>query len=198
MNKYKGAIIAHIGPMFGGKTSALLADIRKMRIAGFKVVLFKPEKDDRYSETEVVNHDGEKEKSINIKSISEILNYILLNKDIDVIAVDEFQFLKDDRYTAKELISILVNELIKQEKTLIVSGLNLDSNISPFENIKELLPYCTHIYEHKAVCVNCGEDATISYCKVNKKDKELIGGSDLYEPLCLHCYMERINNNKKE
>ena len=32
MHKYKGAIIAHVGPMFGGKTSGLLADVRKMKI----------------------------------------------------------------------------------------------------------------------------------------------------------------------
>ena len=35
MHKYNRAIVAHIGPMFGGKTSGLLADVRKMRIAGY-------------------------------------------------------------------------------------------------------------------------------------------------------------------
>jgi thymidine kinase len=195
MQKYKAAIIAHIGPMFGGKTSALLSDIKKMEIAGFKVALFKPTKDNRYSNEEVVNHDGEKCKSINIKSISDILNYILINKDINVIAVDEFQFLKDDKYTSKELIEKLIEQLIISEKTLIVSGLDLDSNFKPFDNIKELLPYCTHIFKHKAVCMNCGNDATISYCKVKKISKELIGGADIYEPLCIHCYREKIINN---
>ena len=97
MHKYKGAIIAHVGPMFGGKTSGLLADVRKMRIAKYKVGLFKPAKDDRYSNNDVVNHDGESIEAINIKSLKDIIddNYI----DIyDVIAIDEFQFLELPHY----------------------------------------------------------------------------------------------------
>lgn len=192
MRKYKGAIIAHTGPMFGGKTSALLSDVRKMKLAGFNVSLFKPARDNRYSETNVVNHDGTTTGATPIKGISDVLNYMIVHPDKDVIAIDEFQFLKDDKFTAKELISELIKNLLSSEKTLIVSGLDLDSNFTPFDNIKELLPYCTHIYKHKAVCMNCGNEAVISHCKVNKKEKELIGGSDLYVPLCLHCYREEL------
>lgn len=189
MHKYKGAIVAHIGPMFGGKTSGLLADVRKMRIAGYNVGLFKPKKDQRYSDESVVNHDGESISAINIKSLKDIIDEDYIDK-YDVIAIDEFQFLELPHY---DYVYVFINYLISTGKTLIISGLDLDSELYPFKNIKDILPYATHIFKHKAVCVDCGNDATTSYCLVDKKGQELIGADDAYVPLCIHCYNKRKN-----
>ena len=206
MHKYKGGIIAHIGPMFGGKTSGLLADVRKMTIAGYKVSLFKPRKDDRYSENKVVNHDGESIEAINVVTFEDIIKYVDEHPEVNVIAIDEFQFIQ--KVTAEEITKIsklessdmlekldslidaekFIKWIMDNNKTLIISGLDLDSNLNPFSNVKELLPYATHIFKHKAVCVCCGTDATTSYCKVEKGTVELLGGKDIYEPRCLSCY----------
>lgn len=194
MHKYKGAIVAHIGPMFGGKTSGLLADVRKMRIAGYNVGLFKPKKDDRYSANDVVNHDGESISAINIKSLKDIIEESYIDK-YDVIAIDEFQFLELPHY---DYIYVFINYLISTGKTLIISGLDLDSELYPFKNVKDLLPYATHIFKHKAVCVDCGNDATTSYCLVEKEGQELIGADEAYIPLCIHCYNKRKYGEKSE
>lgn len=194
MHKYKGAIIAHVGPMFGGKTSGLLSDVRKMTIAGYKVGLFKPLKDNRYSNNNVVNHDGESLTAINIKSLKDIIT----NKYIDiydVIAIDEFQFLDMPH---NNYIYVFINYLINTGKTLIVSGLDLDSELYPFNNIKDILPYATHIFKHKAVCVDCGNDATTSYCLIAKNSQELIGADESYIPLCIHCYNKRKFGDNNE
>lgn len=194
MHKYKGAIIAHVGPMFGGKTSGLLADVRKMRIAKYNVGLFKPAKDDRYSNNDVVNHDGESIEAINIKSLKDIIdnNYI---DNYDVIAIDEFQFLELPHY---DYVYVFVNYMISKGKTLIISGLDLDSELYPFKNVKDILPFATHIFKHKAVCIDCGNDATTSYCTVKKEGQELIGADDKYVPLCIHCYSKRKYGEKNE
>lgn len=205
MHKYKGAIIAHIGPMFGGKTSGWASDVRKMQIAKFKVVAFKPLKDDRYSNEYVVTHDGLKIKAINVKTFIDIVRYLEKHKDINVVAIDEFQFInsieesRTEKLLAGEIDTIdfltnqfTVNDFIKwiinNNKTLIISGLDLDSDMIPFDNIKELLPYATHIFKHKAVCVDCGSDATITHCKIKKEERTTIGGSEIYEPKCLNCW----------
>lgn len=190
MHRYKGQIIAHIGPMFGGKTSGLLADVRKMRIAGYNVALFKPEQDNRYSNNEVVNHDGEKIEAINVKTAYDILKYVEEHPDVNVIAIDEFQFLKGSSLTSAGIITALTELVYRFKKTLIISGLDLDSDLKPFDNVKELLPFATHIFKHKAVCVKCGNDATTSFCKVEKDSQEKIGGKDIYEPRCLSCYFK--------
>lgn len=194
MHKYKGAIIAHVGPMFGGKTSGLLADVRKMQIAKYKVGLFKPTKDDRYSENKVVNHDGESLLAINITSLKDIIDEGYIDK-YDVIAIDEFQFLELPHY---DYIYVFINYIITNKKTLIISGLDLDSELYPFKNIKDILPFATHIFKHKAVCVDCGNEATTSYCTVEKKGQELIGADDKYVPLCVHCYNKRKHGDKNE
>lgn len=211
MHKYNRAIVAHIGPMFGGKTSGLLADVRKMRIAGYKVALFKPAKDQRYSNNKIVNHDGESIEAINIVCYQDIMDYIKEHPEVNVIAIDEFQFIKSFKEfpdnpsknfkTAMQYIQhyrkhyIHIEDFIKwimnNKKTLIISALDLDSELKPFDKVKSLLPFATHIYKHKAVCSSCGNDATTSYCKVDKDSQEQIGGKDMYEPLCLNCYLER-------
>lgn len=190
MHRYKGQIIAHIGPMFGGKTSGLLADVRKMRIAGYNVALFKPEQDNRYSNNEVVNHDGEKIEAINVKTAYDILKYVEKHPEVDVIAIDEFQFLKGSSLTAAGIVTALIELVYRFKKTLIISGLDLDSELKPFLNVKEILPFATHIFKHKAVCVKCGNDATTSFCKVEKDSQEKVGGKDIYEPRCLSCYFK--------
>lgn len=190
MHKYKGQIIAHIGPMFGGKTSGLLADVRKMRIAGYNVALFKPTMDTRYSKDEVVNHDGEKVEAIRVESFEDLKKYTLNHPEINVIAIDEFQFIKSKLYTVPGIVQELIQEVYKNKKTLIISGLDLDSELNPFDNVKELLPFATHIFKHKAVCVKCGNDATVSFCKIEKDSQEQVGGKDIYEPRCLSCYFK--------
>lgn len=212
MHKYKGALIAHIGPMFGGKTSGWASDVRKMQIAKYKVAAFKPLKDNRYSEEFIVTHDGLKVKAINVKSFMDIVNYMDSHKDINVIAIDEFQFItnieeeREQKFLNDEIdvldflenrftVNDFIEWIIKNNKTLIVSGLDLDSELKPFNNIKELLPFATHIIKHKAVCVQCGCDATTSFCKVEKNSQELIGGEEAYEPRCLKCYMKEKNVN---
>lgn len=205
MHKYEGAIIAHIGPMFGGKTSAWASDVRKMQIAKYNVAAFKPAKDNRYSEEYVVTHDGLKVKSINIECFKDIINYVNEHPEIKVIAIDEFQFINSyseelrkkflngtletlDFIESKIDTKEFVKWIIKTKRTLIISGLDLDSDLVPFANVQELLPFATHIFKHKAVCVTCGADATITHCKIKKDKRNIIGGSDIYEPKCLNCW----------
>ena len=192
MHSYRGGIIVHTGPMFGGKTSGLLADVRKMRIAGYNVALFKPTMDDRYSKQYVMNHDGESIEAIRVTNVEEINAYLEEHPEINVIAIDEYQFLKSDSYTVMES---LLWHVYDEGKTIMVSGLNLDSELYSFKNMKDILPHATHIINHKAVCIDCGSDATTSFCNVDKIEKELVGGKETYSPLCIPCYMKRRKAN---
>lgn len=187
MHRYKGAIMAYVGPMFGGKTSALLSQVKKMRIARYNVGLFKPIGENRYSKEEVVNHDGESLNAIRVETLPEILE-ICSKENFNVIAIDEFQFIRVPDY---DYIATFIEYIIKNKITLVVSCLDLDSDMVPFNMTKELLPYCTHIFKEKAVCIDCGNDASLSFCKIKKTAKKLIGGKDAYDPLCISCYLER-------
>ena len=52
--------IIFVGPMFGSKTTRLLAAIDRYRYQKKNVVAFKPRMDDRYSSTEISTHSGGK------------------------------------------------------------------------------------------------------------------------------------------
>src|SRR5699024_11778436 len=75
INDKNGEIILHCGTMFGGKSSALLSDVRKCRIANLNVLLLKPIIDKRYSVDKVVNHDGVDRKSTRLNSSHVSISY---------------------------------------------------------------------------------------------------------------------------
>ena len=54
------------GTMFSGKTTALINEIERHKLAGFEYLLVKPSLDNRYSESQVVNHNGIELKAVNV------------------------------------------------------------------------------------------------------------------------------------
>ena len=59
MYNYNGGWIEVIcGPMMSGKTEELIRRLTRAKIANQKVIVFKPEIDDRYSDNKVVSHNG--------------------------------------------------------------------------------------------------------------------------------------------
>lgn len=192
-NSRNGEVIAHVGTMFSGKTSGLQADVRKCRIAGLNVGVFKPKMDARYSESAIVNHDGRNLTAFNVERLSEIITISNVN-EYDVIAIDEFQFIDLE----DKLHDFIINEILKKNRKLIISGLDLDSEMQPFENIEKIMPYTTTLDKHKAICRDCYEPAYTIFCTVPKTGQVLVGGSETYVPVCAKCYFERknkVNNN---
>lgn len=54
----QGSIELFVGPMFAGKTSALLQRVAQYESAGLRVAVVKSNKDNRYDAAHVVTHDG--------------------------------------------------------------------------------------------------------------------------------------------
>ena len=91
LNQKDGWIEVITGPMFAGKTEELLRRVKRLEYAKKNIVVFKPLMDNRYADNEVVSHNKNKTKSVNITKAFEIFDYI--DKDTDVVAIDEIQFL---------------------------------------------------------------------------------------------------------
>ena len=77
------------GSMFSGKTEELLRRIKRAEFANQKVLLVKPKIDNRYSDTNVVSHQGSALASQLIDNSSEIN---ALWTDEKIVAIDEAQF----------------------------------------------------------------------------------------------------------
>ena len=102
------------GSMFSGKTEELLRRLRRAQIAGLEVEIFKPSLDTRYDEVQVVSHDQNKIPSTPVDHSSNIL---LLGSDVDVVGIDEAQFLDNH---LPEVVEALADQGIR----VIIAGLD--------------------------------------------------------------------------
>jgi len=181
----EGSIEVITGPMFAGKTEELLRRIKRLEYARKKIILFKPVIDNRYAENEVVSHNKNKAQSINIQSSDEILKHV--DKTIDVVCIDEVQFLDE---SVVKVIEHLANNGIK----VIVSGLDTDFRGEPFSMMPTLLSLAEHVYKLSAICLKCGQPATKTQRIIDGKPAKyfdpivLIGAEENYEARCRNCH----------
>lgn len=192
MHQYKGKLIVHTGSMFSGKTSSLKNDLNRFKIAGYRVSAFKPVVDTRGGE-KITIHDAKSMDAKPLKNIFELIDEVKRN-NLQVVGIDEVQFLKDDISDILECFE----ELLKSGITIVVAGLDMDYNAHAFEVVKELMPYADYLYKHHAVCTRCGADAWVSHRKVKEQRRVFIGAEDEYEPLCRNCYREITEEEERK
>ncbi len=177
MNR-RGSVEVIAGSMFSGKTEELIRRLRRARIAGLKVEIFKPAFENRYSNTMVVSHDATSIISTPVDNPSAIL---LLADDVDVVGIDEAQFFDNS-------LPDVCNQLADTGVRVIVAGLDLDFLGRPFGPMPELLAVAEYVTKLQAICVRCGNLAYVSFRKSDEAQVVLMGEKDHYEPLCRDCY----------
>ena len=175
-----GRIEVVCGSMFSGKTEELIRRMRRAKFARQRVEIFKPSIDVRYSEEDVVSHDQNHILSTPIDSSASIL---LLASDIDVVGIDEAQFLD------MGLIDVC-NELANRGVRVIVAGLDMDYKGVPFGPMPGLCAIADDVTKVHAICVKCGNLAYVSHRKVQDERRVLLGETTEYEPLCRECYQK--------
>lgn len=185
LNQNNGWIEVITGPMFAGKTEELLRRVKRLEYAKQNIVVFKPLIDNRYAENEVVSHNKNRTRSVNISQSKEIFEYV--DKDTDVVAIDEIQFLDEE---AVKICEYLADQGIR----VIVSGLDREFRGEPFSFMPKLLAIAEYVTKLTAVCVKCGAPATRTQRIVNGKPAKyndpivLIGAEESYEARCRRCH----------
>lgn len=182
------------GSMFAGKTEELLRRIRRIEFAKKKVVVFKPEIDNRYSNDEIVSHNKSHVKSINIKSSDEVFR--LLTKPYPyAVAFDEIQFLDEG-------IIEVCEKLADAGVRVICAGLDTDFRGEPFGVMPSLLARAEYVTKLNAICQVCGGLATRTQRLINGKPADyddpiiLVGAKEQYEARCRHCHQVTHKNIK--
>lgn len=178
-----GRIEVVCGSMFSGKTEELIRRLKRAKFAKQKVEIFKPSIDTRYSEVDVVSHDRH---SIQSTPVDSSVSIAKLSAGIDVVGIDEAQFLDDG------LVDVC-NELANQGVRVIVAGLDMDFQGQPFGPIPALCSVADEVTKVHAICVKCGALAYISHRLVANDNRVLLGEQAEYEPLCRECYRKSLN-----
>src|SRR5574344_1483257 len=182
-----GRIEVVCGSMFSGKTEELIRRLRRAQFAKQKVEIFKPSIDTRYSDEEVVSHDHNTISSTPIESSASIL---LLSSDIDVVGIDEAQFLDDG------LVDVC-NQLANRGVRVIIAGLDMDFKGVPFGPIPALCAIADDVTKVHAICVKCGNLAYLSHRIVSGDKRVMLGEQTEYEPLCRECYQKVLKEESK-
>ena len=179
----QGRIEVVCGSMFSGKTEELIRRLRRAQFAKQRVEIFKPAIDVRYSEEDVVSHDQHHIRSTPIDSSASIL---LLSSDIDVVGIDEAQFLDDG-------LPEVCNELANRGVRVIIAGLDMDFRGIPFGPMPALCAIADDVTKVHAICVKCGSLAYVSHRTVADDRRVLLGETQEYEPLCRECYQKAMD-----
>ena len=175
------------GSMFSGKTEELIRRMKRAQFAKQKVEIYKPCIDVRYSEDQVVSHDSHSIPSTPIDSPARMLE---LSSDVEVVGIDEAQFFDE---TLVETVQTLANRGIR----VIVAGLDTDFLGKPFGPMPALMAVAEDIQKVHAICVKCGSPANHSHRLSKSNELVVLGETDIYEPLCRHCYNEAMKEEKE-
>jgi len=174
----RGSIEVIAGSMFSGKTEELIRRLKRAKIAGLKVEIFKPAMENRYSDTLVVSHG---ERTITSTPVENASMIMLLAGDVEVVGIDEAQFFDDS-------VVEVCNELADRGTRVIVAGLDMDYSREPFGPMPAIMAIAEYVSKVHAICVECGNLANYSYRKAEERKVVLLGEKDTYKPLCRNCF----------
>ena len=177
------------GSMFSGKTEELIRRLRRAQIAKLKVQVFKPTIDSRYSENHIASHSAQKLLAKAVRSAQEILDFV--EKDTQVVGIDEAQFFNQDLVSACQKIA-------DRGIRVIVAGLDQDYRGVPFEPIPQLLAIAEYITKNNAICVVCGNPASRSQRIIPEGDRVVVGAQEAYEARCRLCFDPELPEKIKQ
>lgn len=175
------------GPMFGSKTTRLIAACERYMRRGLRVRVFKPAADRRYSaQNEVRTHGGVNFEAEAVVDGDQLRLAIAAAGPLDVVAVDELFMIPGG---AQALI-----QQFRSGVSVVVSSVQMSAALEPFEEMQQLLPWATAVHVCSAICMRCGQDAYFTSAKFDIRRAHVVGGADLYEPLC-HTHFEALKHD---
>lgn len=178
------------GVMGSSKTAQALITKFNYEERGMKVWLIKPEIDNRESEGVLASRAGLSAKAYVLPSNESVLeSFLHLPEKVDVIIVDESQFLSEDQ------VNELAMLVIEQNIPVLCFGLRADFRTKMFPGSKRLMEIADSITEIKTIC-SCGRKATVNVRLdengniITKGEQIMIGGNDQYTAMCYPCYIQ--------
>jgi thymidine kinase len=178
-----------IGPMFSGKTTALIDIYEKNTILGKNLYVVNYSGDTRYHESMLSTHDKKMIPCVFASKLSELfLGEVVLDAhNADVILINEGQFFPD----LYQIVKLLVEDYGKH---VYVCGLDGDFKRHKFGQLLDLIPLSDNVKKLHSNCKFCNNNAIFSHRITNEIDQVVIGSSN-YHALCRACYNK--NNSVK-
>lgn len=168
-----------LGPMFAGKTKALI-EAHKCNATNTSTLVVKPIIDNRYSGNAIVAHDKTQIPAIGVATLTE------LKERADAITqlyIDEGQFFSD--------LGEVCTWFLQRGCHIWVAGLNATYQQRPWKSINDVIALADHIiFIHVPCCHKCHQRPGVHtiLCKQQTDASTiLIGGFDTYMTVCKSC-----------
>lgn len=144
----RGHLTVHTGPMFSGKTTALLNQVERYDT----VEAFIPATDDRYEQDAITSHTGDSLPATVLAPDNPHAMGDAVSPDVDAVVVDEAQFFD----TA--LIDAI--KQLRTQRAVLVTGLDRDFRAEPFHPVPAILSLADTLHHHTARCDVCRAPAS--------------------------------------
>jgi thymidine kinase len=167
----------YVGPMFGGKTTRMLAQLDRYEYMGYDTLLFKPSIDERYSKADVVTHSGKAKTAYRVINGRSIERWVAAVNGSDpcIVAVDEAFMIPG--------VGESLKALFLRGHTILVSSLQLSAKFEALEEIQTMFPFATHIEVCPAIDPISKADAFYTEKFGGDKNQTVeVGGSEMYRP----------------
>ena len=186
------------GVMGSSKSAQALITKFNYEERGMKVWLIKPRIDNRDGDGLIKSRIGLCQKAYVLSPDEDVYeSFLKMQKKIDVIIVDECQFLSEKQVDQLSMI------VVEYDIPVLCFGLRTDFRTKMFPGSKRLMEIADSITEIKTIC-SCGKKATINVRKdkdgriLTEGEQILIGGNETYTAMCYHCYMEGLKKQKND
>jgi thymidine kinase len=194
------------GCMNSAKSMLLLTTAHNLEENGLEIMVLKPSADTRDGEGVIRSRVGLERKCINVdsdvnlyKAIKEYRNFLSSQLvELKWVLVDECQFLTEMQI---DQLSDVVDFL---NINVMCYGLRTDFQSKLFPASKRLFELADDLEEIKSTC-SCGDNKTSINARfdadgniITEGDQVVIGGNDMYKPLCRKCWKNKIRDKKIE
>ena len=192
------------GCMNSAKSMLLLTTAHNLEENGLEIMVLKPSADTRDGEGIIRSRVGIERKCTSVdndvnlyRAIKDYRNFLASQfVELKWVLVDECQFLTEEQIgQLSDVVDFLgIN--------VICYGLRTDFQSKLFPASKRLFELADDIEEIKSTC-ECGDRKTSIHARfdsdgniVTEGDQVVIGGNDMYKPLCRRCWKNKIRDKK--
>lgn len=166
------------GAMGSGKSAELLKSI--LEYEGKKSLVVKPTLDTR-TPNMIKSRNGLSTPAIEVEGFCSLTAILMNNNDIEVIFIDELQFLDDN--CLREFVIFCKRKNID----VIASGLDLTSELRIFDTVAKFACYANEVVKVKGICKRCGNSSSLSEFIGDRKGDIKIGDEE-YIGVCSDCH----------
>lgn len=180
-----------IGPMYSGKSTALIQTADQYELCGSKVLMVNHDSDTRYGKHGVFTHGLHKKDAIAVPTLMTLVEAFKQEYDAHkVICIDELQFFPD--------ITDFVHMAVQEDKKWVIASCLCGTYYrTPFRAVCDLIPFCDLVRPLQALCMSCKDGTPAPFtAKINKNAPD-VGGNGVYKPVCRRCY-DAIEQKEKE